>query len=148
MDMTLTRGLRNHSPGNLRHSTAFTWLGEIAPDADGYCRFDTDDHGLRAIALDVWTKWQRDKLRTVRAIITRYAPPIENPTANYIANVCAALGGIKPDDPVDLSDPAAETMFVKAIIRQECGSVPYMLTQILAAVRAARGTVHPDGATA
>jgi len=28
------------------------------------------------------------------------------------------------------------------------GSVPYMLTQILAAVRAARGMTHPDGATA
>ena len=27
------RGLRNKNPGNLRHSAAFAWLGEIEPDA-------------------------------------------------------------------------------------------------------------------
>jgi hypothetical protein len=69
--------------------------------------------------------------------------PSTTPTSNYIANVCAALGGIKPDDPIDLADAGTEALFVKAIVRQECGSVPYLLTQILAAVTAARDMPHP-----
>lgn len=143
---TLSRGLRNRNPGNLRHNAAFTWLGEIEPDAEGYARFDSDDHGLRAIALDVYTKWSRDGLRTVRAIIGKYAPPNENPTSNYIANVCAALGGIKPDDTLSLADVGTLALFVKAIVRQECGSVPYAVSVILAAVKEARGVSHLDSA--
>jgi hypothetical protein len=130
------RGIRNRSPGNLRHSPAIAWQGELAPDADGYCRFDSDLNGIRAAALDILTKWRRDGLRTVRAILARYAPPAENPTANYVANVAAALA-VKPDDPLDLSAAGSLALFVKAVIRQECGAVPYTIDTLMAAVNQA-----------
>jgi hypothetical protein len=137
------RGLRNKNPGNLRHNAAFDWLGEIAPDAQGYCRFDSDHDGLRACALDLLTKWRRDGLRTVRAIITRYAPPTENATGNYVAAVTAALG-VKPDDALDLSAAGTLALLVKAVVRQECGSVPYLISDVVAAVQAALGLPHPS----
>jgi hypothetical protein len=139
------RGLRNRNPGNLRHNAAFAWLGEIEPDGQNYCRFSSDHAGLRACALDILTKWRRDGLRTVRAIIGRYAPPSENPTANYIAHVAAALG-VKPDDALDLAAPGTLSLFVKAVVRQECGSVPYTVGAVLDAVNAALGLPHPSDA--
>jgi hypothetical protein len=129
----LPRGLRNRNPGNLRHSTAFTWHGELAPDAEGYCRFAQDHDGIRALALDLFTKWDRDGLRSVHAIVGRYAPPRENDTAAYITRVAAALG-VAPGDALDLQDGAVLARFVKAVIRQECGALPYTPAAIAAAV--------------
>jgi hypothetical protein len=140
----MPRGLRNRNPGNLRHNAAIRWLGEIEPDAQGFCRFDSDRHGLRAIALDIATKWARDDLRTVGGVIARYAPLAENPTGNYVVNVSAALG-VKPDQAIDLSDAGTLAMFVKAVIRQECGSVPYPLDLIAIAVRDALDASSPSG---
>jgi hypothetical protein len=132
----VARGIRNRNPGNLRHTSAFAWQGEIEPDAQGYCRFAADQDGIRAAALDILTKWSKDGLRTVRAIVARYAPPTENPTANYVANVAAALG-VKPDDALDLSTAGSLALFTKAVIRQECGAVPYPIDTIMTAVAAA-----------
>jgi hypothetical protein len=132
----VARGIRNRNPGNLRHNSAFAWQGEIEPDAQGYCRFATDHDGIRAAALDILTKWRKDGLQTVRAIVSRYAPPTENPTVTYVANVAAALG-VKPDDALDLSTAGSLSLFTKAVIRQECGAVPYPIDTITAAVAAA-----------
>jgi len=79
----------------------------------------------------------------VRAIVARYAPPSENPTANYVANVAAALA-VKPDDPLDLSAVGSLALFVKAVIRQECGAVPYTIDTIMAAVNEALAAPIPN----
>ena len=135
------RGLRNRNPGNLRHTAAFTWRGEIAPDPDGYCRFDSAHDGLRALALDLLTKWRRS-LNTVRKVVEVYAPPSENPTQNYVANVAAALA-VRPDETIDLSEIGTLAVFVKAVVRQECGSVPFVVDDLLSAARDAMGLPHP-----
>ena len=135
------RGLRDKNPGNLRHSAANKWRGEIEPDPDGYCRFARDADGLRAIALDLLTKWRRG-LRSVRKIVEVYAPPSENPTQNYVANVAAALA-VRPDETIDLSEIGTLAVFVKAVVRQECGSVPYTVDDLLASARDAMSLPHP-----
>jgi hypothetical protein len=142
---TAARGLRNRNPGNLRHSQAFTWRGEIAPDSDGYCRFGSAPDGLRALALDLLTKWRRG-LRSVRAIVAVYAPPAENPTQNYVANVAAALA-VRPDETIDLTAIGTLAVFVKAVVRQECGSVPFTVDDLLAAARDATALPHPAPAS-
>lgn len=131
------RGLRNRSPGNLRHNPAIKWRGEIEPDPEGYARFDTDHHGLRACALDIVTKWRRG-LNTVRKIIEVYAPPSENDTAAYINAVCGAIGAMQ-DAPLKLDSPDMLARFVKAVVKHECGSVPYEVSAILAAAKDALG---------
>ncbi len=146
--MTVTcpvaRGLRNRNPGNLRHVPSNAWQGEIEPDAGGYCRFDTDHHGLRACALDVLTKWRRG-LTSVRQIIAVYAPVSENPTERYVAAVAGALG-VDPDQALALDAPAELAGLLRAIVRQECGTVPYAADELIAASAAALAAAHPRAA--
>ncbi len=139
------RGLRNNNPGNLRHSAAFKWRGEVDRDPQGFCIFDTAHNGLRACAVDVHSKWKRG-LNTVRKIIAVYAPPNENDTAAYINAVCAALGAMQ-DAPLKLDGPGTLAVFVKAICRHENGSVPYDVSAIVAAARDALGLLdHVESA--
>jgi hypothetical protein len=117
------RGLRNRNPGNLRASTP-PWLGVIATD-DGYAIFDTLRHGLRACALQLLAYQDRHGIRTVRAAITRWAPPADhNPTADYIATVCRALA-CEPDTHLDFHDPYLLRSLVKAIGSYENGREPF-----------------------
>ena len=52
------------------------------------------------------------RLFTIRAIINKWAPPQENLTATYIANV-SRLTGIPPDEPIGIpSDQPARWMAV------------------------------------
>jgi hypothetical protein len=113
------RGVRNNNPGNIRPSLAYVWRGQIAIDSGGYVIFDTAEHGIRAVAVDLLTKYKRG-LVTVKSIITVYAPPEENDTEAYIAAVCADLGVVEYAW-LHLTEPDTLRRFVKAIIKHECG---------------------------
>lgn len=127
-----SRGLRNNNPGNLRDQ-GIPWQGVTGADADGYLIFDTALNGIRAIARDLWTKFHKDGLRTVAAIIAKYAPPEDrNDTGAYVAAVAKALG-VEPLDPLHM-DMAQMPQFVRAIINHENGSCPYSSTLIAQAI--------------
>lgn len=120
---TLTRGERNNNPGNIVKSDIF-WQGEIT-GADG--RFETfqkPEYGIRAIARVVKNYAAKYGLNTVRGIINRYAPPVENNTNAYVAAVANELG-VSPDTPLNLSDFNTLLALVTAIIRHENGRVAY-----------------------
>ncbi len=119
------RGERNRNPGNLRFSPHIEWLGADDPPQDdgGYCRFVSAGMGIRALGKDLLSKWKRG-LRTVPAIIDVYAPPTENNTEAYKADVCARLG-ISPTAEIDLTDSGQLLAFVRAIIWHECGRIVY-----------------------
>lgn len=131
------RGLRDNNPGNLRHTPAIKWRGELEPDADGYCRFDTAHNGMRAMMVDLHSKWLRG-LNTVAKIIPPYAPPSENPTAVYIADV-AKWWGVDPEAVFDLSKPSPLASLASAMMRQEDGAVPYGAGDVMAAALDALG---------
>ena len=101
--MSLPRGIRNHNPLNIRR-TASQWQGLAAVQQDKeFCQFESLEWGWRAaFYLLTRTYYQKYKLGTIRAVISRWAPPNENHTEVYIQNV-ARLTGIKPDEP--LGDP-------------------------------------------
>jgi hypothetical protein len=90
----LTRGFRNNNPGNLMFGTP--WVGVTGHDDGGYATFDTLTNGIRAMGKDLLAKMGRG-LNTVRAIVTVYAPPSENPTDNYVNSVASEMG-VGPDD--------------------------------------------------
>lgn len=123
------RGIRNNNPGNLR-LTWITWTGKVPnrDNTDGaFEQFrdyqGTPGHvwGLRAMYKDVRGDVIRKGQDTPRKLISSYAPPHENETARYIANVAAALK-IGADDRIqDAHYPA----LLGAIIRQENGIQPY-----------------------
>lgn len=85
----LPRGIRNNNPGNLRGVPQYTGASR---DHDGFLIFDTPVNGVRAAALNLWTYYTCHKLHTVHAIISRWAPPIENDTEDYAVFVAACMG--------------------------------------------------------
>ena len=131
------RGVRNANPGNLRAGQHFK--GEGDPDPQGYARFgptndgmSAEDNGIRAIAVDLLTKYRRG-LVTVESIISVYAPPSENDTKAYVKAVADELG-VTPYAWLHLTEGDVLCKFVTAIIRHECGTVPYSKERIARAV--------------
>src|SRR3569833_2151599 len=85
-----TRGLRNNNPGNIR-KTATDWRGEDVGSESAFETFATPEAGIRALAVQLRNYQSKYGLRTVRAIITRYAPPSEKNTVSYESAVARRL---------------------------------------------------------
>lgn len=131
--MATPLGLRLQNPGNLRPlAHGQDWEGQTGTQ-EGFCVFDTAEHGLRALAKDLLNQQRLHQLGTVRAIIAKYAPPgDDNDTAAYIAAVAQQLG-VDPDEVIDLEDAGVLEGFVNAVVQHEEGQDPYDATLVAAA---------------
>ena len=77
------------------------YLKALQTDAS-FVQFETMAYGWRAaFVLLTRTYYHTYRLFTIRAIITRWAPPNENNTRAYIENV-SRLTGIGPDEPLGI----------------------------------------------
>lgn len=124
------RGIRNNNPGNLRPSSSYKWLGQAGVDEGNYLIFDTPDNGLRAAAKNLLNQQRKHGLRTVRDIITKYAPAADNnDTQAYILAVSDELG-VAATDPLDLGQSDQLAAFLRAVIRHENGVQPYSDAQL------------------
>ncbi|RME84157.1 MAG: structural protein [Zetaproteobacteria bacterium] len=124
----LVRGSRNNNPGNLIDN-GINWKGLDNPRNDGrYLRFVSPEWGIRALVKVLYAYYHKHGLRTVRAIITRYAPPTENDTEAYVQHVARELG-VSPDAPLPWSRAIVEKL-VRAIIKHENGINPYDVATI------------------
>ena len=75
--------MRNRNPGNIRRS-ATKYLGEVAPSRDAaFKQFETMAWGYRAMFV-LLDSYSRKGYRTIRQMISRYAPPIENHTETSV----------------------------------------------------------------
>lgn len=128
------RGIRQNNPGNLRPAS-HKWVGEL-PAKDGYCVFDTPENGLRAAAKNLVNQQRFHKLRTIRGIISKYAPPSENDTEAYVDAVSARLG-VDDEAELDMEKPDTLKKFLKAVVHHENGMMPYGDDLLDAAVRRA-----------
>ena len=118
------RGIRNRNPGNLRYVASVKWEGLDDPPSDGaFCRFKSDQFGIRALVKQLRTYRDRYGLHTIRDLISRFAPSSENNTAAYSKAVAAAFGTAETFSP-DLDDPAEMETLVRAIVRHENGEGP------------------------
>lgn len=133
----LARGIRNNNALNLRHSPD-KWLGKAPTQSDAeFVQFVDAHHGIRAGAKNLLTYYRKYKLATVAAIIDKWAPPEDdNDTGAYISSVTAALN-VPADTKLDLEDPEVLSALVTAMIKVECGTVPYTSETIRSAVYAA-----------
>lgn len=145
-DPNVARGIRNNNPGNLR-SSGDAWKGKAGQDEGGYLQFESPEAGIRAMAVNLVNQQKKHGLRTVESIITKYAPASDNNnTGAYIQAVSTALG-VKPDQQIDLKDPATLEKFMRAVIKHENGSQPYAPEQIQHGVEAAlEGKALPEPA--
>ncbi|ECE2151950.1 hypothetical protein B8W18_06715 [Salmonella enterica] len=131
------RGVRNNNPGNLVASNQ-GWDGELTSDGK-FSRFDTPEHGIRALAKNMRTYQNRHDLNTVSQMISKFAPPEDhNDTATYIKAVSGMMG-VDPEQHIDTSDAGTLTKLVNSIITVENGSNPYTSQQISDCVLAAMG---------
>jgi hypothetical protein len=137
IDPRQSRGYRNRNPGNIEHNPANKWLGLADPPSDDrFCRFVSHAHGIRALALLLMAYQDRHDLRTVRAIINRFAPKTENPTGSYVAAVARGMG-VGPDALIDVHDPQVMHDLVAGIIRFELGGQPYSENELWAGLEMA-----------
>jgi hypothetical protein len=119
----LPRGIRNHNPGNIRHSKA-RWRGMAVAQTDpAFVQFDAPEFGVRALMRVLVTYAVKHGLRNVEGMITRWAPPVENDTRAYINAISRALG-VAPDAPIDLCERRTMITLARAIVRHENGPAP------------------------
>lgn len=121
------RNYRNNNLGNLVFANQEGAVLE-APNAKGeqrFARFNTPEEGIRALANQVSSYYNGtsaaagyQKLQTVSSIISKWAPPTENNTNQYIENVSKYLG-VSPNDKIDVSNPEVMTHLVRAIATKE-----------------------------
>lgn len=123
------RGIRNNNPGNIRRS-GDPWQGLAKDQNDAeFFTFAAPKWGIRALARVLISYQDKHGLRTVRTIISRWAPPVENKTSNYIDHVARRLG-VGADDVLDVHDYRILKGLVEAIIAHENGQQPYTGAQI------------------
>ena len=119
----LPRGIRNNNPLNIRRSKD-QWKGLRAVQADAqFCQFETLEYGWRAaFYLLTRTYYHKYRLYTIRAIISKWAPPCENNSKAYVENV-SRLTGIDPDEPIGIPSerPARWIALGMAMAIQENG---------------------------
>ena len=123
------RGIRNNNPGNLRRSSD-PWQGLAKDQTDpDFCQFAGAKWGIRALARTLIAYQDRWGLKSVKRIISRWAPPNENDTGAYVKAVAEAVG-VSPDAPIDTHDYKILKPLTLAIIRHENGQQPYTDSEI------------------
>lgn len=87
----MNRPQRNHNPLNIRR-TKDVWRGQLPIQTDkSFVQFKDDLHGFRA-AFVILRNYTRNGVRSLEAIIIRWAPRIENDTESYIRFCSQRLG--------------------------------------------------------
>lgn len=117
------RGIRLKNPGNIDHNPRQIWEGEVVPSEDSrFCTFKDFSWGCRALLKVLKTYVTKHGLCTVREIINRWAPPVENNTDSYVLHVASSVG-VGPDDKIPFDvDPSYFLAIGKAIARHENGA--------------------------
>ncbi len=88
--------MRNNNPLNIIKSQ-IKWLGEVRPGTDKrFAQFESMEYGLRAALKLLRTYYTKHGCRTIRQIISRWAPAFENHTEAYIQSVSRQTG-LAPD---------------------------------------------------
>lgn len=123
----MTRGIRNNNPGNIDYRPANNWKGQLPYDKSiepRFCRFSAPEYGIRAIITLLRNYQGKYALKTIRGLISRWAPSNENNTNAYVSGVSKALG-VDPDASVSLVYKDTAISLAKAIIYHENGCQPY-----------------------
>ena len=94
------RGIRNNNPLNIRLSKD-KWQGQVLPQRGSgegaFCQFYTMEYGWRAAFVILCrTYYGKYGLKTIRDIVSRWAPAKENNTEAYIRHV-SDYTGIAPN---------------------------------------------------
>lgn len=121
----MSRGLRNCNPGNIRQSKT-RYKGERHPSRDSeFKEFESMAYGYRAMFVLLDTYSRRYGLCTIRQMLNRYAPPVENFTEGYIRFVSEKTG-IAPDEIINTRAARDMVPIVAAMSQIENGVAAVM----------------------
>jgi hypothetical protein len=118
------RGIRNNNPGNIDR-TGDRWLGMSLEQTDPrFVNFIAPQYGIRAMARLLLRYADIHGCSTVRKLVGRWAPSVENDTSAYVQAVADDCK-VSPDAVIEVRDPAILLPLIKAIIAHENGQQPY-----------------------
>lgn len=130
----LNRGWRNNNPMNIRFVASNKWRGKVLENRKKDSAFEEFTNvvwGWRAAFYLLMKYYFKNKLKTPRMIITKYAPPSENNTDAYVHNVMEYMhknGFPNLDENATLANPYEFrfqwVQFMKAMTIQESGVMP------------------------
>jgi hypothetical protein len=112
------RGIRNNNPLNIRHN-ADVFQGEIKGNDKSFKTFSSMPYGYRAAFVTLATYLSRGQ-NTIEKIIAKWAPPNENDTEKYIANV-VKWSGVPRNKELTAADGADYILIVTAMSFMENG---------------------------
>lgn len=118
------RGIRNNNPLNIMRGCNWKGLRKVQTDSR-FCQFESMAWGLRAgflLIKNYMTGKCADRVHrsTIRMIVTKWAPPSENNTNNYI-NFVSNKSGINQFEVVHWSDREKVVAIVHAMAWMENG---------------------------
>ncbi len=117
----MSRGYRNNNPLNIRkNGTRWQGLRESQNDS-AFFQFKEMAYGYRAAIKTLRTYQRRYSLRTLREMISRWAPPFENDTEAYIQTV-SKRANVKCDVPINLDNKDLVLKIIEAMAFVENGS--------------------------
>lgn len=93
VNKSLPRGIRNNNPLNLR-LTKINWVGKVPNSQNSdkaFEQFVDVKYGFRAAAKDLVSDFKKGKT-SIQLLINEFAPPHENNTNSYAANVAKYVG--------------------------------------------------------
>lgn len=120
------RGIRNNNPGNIVKGDNWFGLDPIKTEEEPrFCVFRSPEFGLRALSIVLMNYQKHHHLRTIKDMLTRYAPRFENNTDSYISHV-ADKAGLYEDEEFEIkADINRFIEIIKAIVHHENGKCPY-----------------------
>jgi hypothetical protein len=133
----VARGIRNNNPTNIRKGSDWKGLAEVQSDP-AFCVFKHPKWGIRAFCVLMENYDKNYGINTVRGIVSRFAPDFENDTTSYMEHICSQMC-VKRDEKLDLQNHLIMLKLCKAIIKHECGCVPYTDNEIMVGVELALG---------
>ena len=114
-------GFRQHNPGNLRSDGKTLWQGASGvPAAGKFLTFKDPYSGVRAMSRVIRNYGKLHKIDTLRGVVNRYAPAVENNQKAYMSAVSKSTG-FKPDDKINLTNEATLQKLVPAMGSYEIG---------------------------
>lgn len=126
MNVSNIRAVRNNNPGNIDRGQPWQGLMPVAQmnaaqaAETRFCVFLSAQWGFRAMATIFHTYADKDGIKTIRAAISRWAPPGENDTDAYVNAVCGSIGW-GPDMAFDFHNPQHLAALLKAVSTHEVG---------------------------
>lgn len=133
------RGIRNNNPGNIRWGDDWDGLVPKSQRTDkSFCQFTAPEYGIRAMIIILRNYQKKHGLNTVRKIINRWAPPVENDSEAYVNSVAKQVG-VDADKVIDVTDSRVMIPLLEAIITHENGSQPYEFATFVKAIDLANG---------